>query len=134
MLVVVTLGLFVAAYTTYEHYHGFRGLLCIGGTGGHSSCETVQSSQWSELAGIPVAVLGLVGYLTILATLFIAGELSRALGFLVALIGFGFSLYLTYREAFSIHAYCEWCLTSAACMTVLAVLTGIRFLRTPPGA
>ena len=46
------------------------------------------------------------------------------MGFGIALIGFGFSLYLTYRELFSIHAICEWCVGSAVCMTVLAVLTG----------
>jgi uncharacterized membrane protein len=132
ILVFAIIGLIVAAYTTYEHYHGFKGLLCFGAHSGHSSCETVQSSTWSELDGIPVAVLGLVGYVTLLVSLFIRGELARAFGFLVALIGFGFSMYLTYREAFSIHQYCEWCLTSAACMTILMVLTGVRFLRSAP--
>jgi len=47
----------------------------------------------------------------------------------VVLVGFGFSAYLTYREAFSIHAYCEWCLSSAAILTVLTGLSITRFLR-----
>ena len=47
----------------------------------------------------------------------------------ITLVGFAFSAYLTYREAFSIHAYCEWCLSSAAIMTVLAGLSITRFVR-----
>lgn len=133
VLVFATLGFLVAAYLTYEHYTGLKGLLCLGTHGGHSSCLTVQSSVWSTLAGIPVAVLGLVGYFVILASLLVRGDAGRAIGFGTALIGFGFSAYLTYREASSIHAYCEWCLSSAAIMTVLMILTGIRFLRAEPG-
>ena len=54
-----------------------------------------ESSTWSRLAGIlPVAVLGLVGYVVILSSLAIRGELGRAIGFGTALIGFGFSAYL----------------------------------------
>jgi uncharacterized membrane protein len=129
ILVLAVVGLGIAAYTTYLHYAGFSALLCIGGHHGHSSCETVQSSTWSKVDGIPVAVLGLVGYFTILVSLAVPGDLGRFAGFGVALIGFLFSMYLTYREAFSIHAYCEWCLTSAAVMTVLAILTGWRVVR-----
>jgi uncharacterized membrane protein len=136
ILVVTLIGLADAAYLTYVHYHGFSALACVGGHNGHSSCETVQSSQWSRLDGVPVALLGLIGYVTLLTTvlvsLWIKSELLRAISFGVALIGFGFSAYLTYREAASIHAYCEWCLGSAVCLTILAVLTGIRFVRGEP--
>ena len=45
-----------------------------------------------------------------------------------ALTGFGFSLYLTYRELFSIHAICEWCVSSAVIMTLLVGLAGYRFM------
>ena len=132
ILVVAILGFLDAGYLTYEHYAGLKGLLCIGGHGGHSSCQTVQSSTWSKLDGIPVAVLGLIGYFVLLLSLRIRGDLGRAIGFGTALIGFGFSGYLTFREAHSIHAYCEWCVGSAVLMTVLMVLTGIRFLRATP--
>jgi uncharacterized membrane protein len=126
------IGLAIAGYTTYEHYNGFATLICLGGHHGHSSCQTVQSSVWSELDGVPVAVLGLVGYFVLLASLAFRGELPRAFAFLVALIGFGFSAYLTYRELFTIKQICEWCVGSAICMTILMVLTGIRFLRGGP--
>jgi uncharacterized membrane protein len=72
----------------------------------------------------------LLGYITILLTLFIRGELGRLAGFGVALIGFGFSMYLTYRELFTLKEICEWCVASACLMTVLLVLTSIRYLRT----
>jgi uncharacterized membrane protein len=133
IVVIAVIGLADAAYLTYVHYHGFSALACVGGSHGHSSCETVQSSQWSKVGGVSVALLGLIGYLVLLASLFVRSELGRATGFMVALIGFGFSAYLTYREAVSLHGtYCEWCLGSAACLTILMVLTGIRFLRGAP--
>ena len=140
ILVFTTIGLLDAAYLTYVHYQGFGALVCVGAHNGHSSCQTVQSSVWAEIDGVPVALLGLIGYLGLylsyLVTDRLNGELGRGAGFCIALIGFGFSMYLTYRELFSIHAICEWCVGSAVCMTVLAVLTAIRFLRgepAPPG-
>jgi uncharacterized membrane protein len=132
ILIITLIGLADASYLTYVHYAGFGALLCPGGHGGHSSCETVQSSPWAELDGIPVALLGLIGYVTLLVSLRLPGDIPRALGFGVALVGFGFSLYLTYREAYTIHAYCEWCLASAGCLAILTPLTAIRFLRAAP--
>ena len=129
ILVIALVGTLEAMYLTYVHYHGLGGLLCFGKHSGHSSCEQVQSSSYSELAGIPVALLGLIGYITILVTLFIRGELGRVAGFGFALIGFGFSAYLTYREIFTLKEICEWCVASACLMTALLVLTSIRYLR-----
>jgi uncharacterized membrane protein len=126
------IGLAIAGYTTYEHYNGFATLLCLGAHHGHSSCQQVQSSRWSELGGIPVSVLGLIGYFVLLVSLAFRGDMVRAFGFLVALIGFGFSAYLTYRELFTLKEICEWCVGSAICMTILMVLTGIRFMRGEP--
>jgi uncharacterized membrane protein len=129
-IVIVTLiGLLDASYLTYIHYHGLGGLLCLGAHHGHSSCETVQSSSYSKLDGVPVALIGLIGYVAILGSLLVPGDLGRASTFGIALIGFGFSAYLTYRELFSIHAICEWCVGSAVCLTALTVLTAVRFVR-----
>ena len=129
---VSLIGLTDAAFLTYIHYYGLQSLPCLGAHSGHSSCETVQSSVWSMLAGVPVATLGLIGYAALFVSYWVTEryhrEVGAAAGFGIALIGCGFSLYLTYRELFSIHAICEWCVGSAVCMTALAVLTGIRFL------
>jgi uncharacterized membrane protein len=128
IIVLCLLGIGDAGYLVYVHYAKLT-LLCVGGHGGQSSCETVQSSPYASLAGVPVALLGLIGYIAILASLAVPGDLGRVAGFGVALIGFGFSMYLTYREIFTIKAICEWCVGSAILMTLLVVLTGIRFLR-----
>jgi len=122
--VVALIGLGVASYLTYVHYAG-ESPVCLAGGGG---CEKVQTSHYAKLAGIPVSVLGLVGYFVILVSLLIPGETGRFVGAFTALIGFGFSLYLTYLELFKIHAICQWCVASAVLMTVLAVLTVWRLM------
>jgi uncharacterized membrane protein len=122
--VICVIGIGIGAYLTYVHYEGLK-VLCLSSGG----CETVQSSVYSKLDGVPVATLGLAGYIAILITLWIRGEVGRAAGFGLALVGFLFSMYLTYRELFTIKAICQWCVASAVLMTVLAILTAIRVLR-----
>jgi uncharacterized membrane protein len=125
-IVLALIGLGVAGYLTYVHYEDIRPVCGLGG-----DCVKVQSSEWSKLAGIPVAVLGLVAYATILASLFVPGEEALIAGALTALVGFGFSAYLTYRELFTIDAICQWCVASAIVMTLLAVVTTARLLLSP---
>jgi len=127
--VLCILGIGDAGYLTYVHYEGLKGV-CLSGGGG---CETVQASKYAKIGGLPVAVLGLAGYIGILGSLAIKGELGRAAGFALALVGFAFSMYLTYRELFTIHAICQWCVGSAVLMTLLTILTLYRFLRADDG-
>jgi uncharacterized membrane protein len=127
ILVLSLIGIGIAGYLTYVHYEGLK-VLCLSSGG----CETVQASRYAKLDGVPVAVLGLLGYIGILGSLMIRGELGRIAGFAIALTGFAFSLYLTYRELFTIKAICQWCVASAVLMTILAVLTAIRVLREQP--
>jgi uncharacterized membrane protein len=95
----------------------------------------VQSSQWSKLAGVPVALLGLIGYIGILGSLLVREREGTRLATLgLTTIGFGFSAYLTYREAASIHAYCEWCLSSAVILTILFGCAIARYLIGAPAA
>lgn len=125
--VLALIGVGVAGYLTYVHYEGLK-VLCLAGGG----CETVQASRYAKLDGVPVAVLGLAGYIGILGSLVLRGEMGRVGGFAIALIGFGFSMYLTYREVFTIKAICQWCVSSAVLMTILVVLTAARALRDEP--
>jgi len=126
MIVLSLIGLGVATYLTVVHYAHITVACAANG----NPCETVQHSAWSEIAGIPVALLGLIGYVMILGLLFAPqNDNVRTALLTVVLIGFGFSAYLTYREAFSIHAYCEWCLSSAVILTLLTGLSITRFLR-----
>jgi uncharacterized membrane protein len=126
MLALTVIGLGVATYLTYIHYAGIKPLCGRGG----GSCEIVQSSQYSKLAGVPVALIGLIGYIAILASLLAPErEESRFATVAFTTVGFGFSAYLTYREIFSIHHICEWCLSSAIIIAILMVLSIVRFLR-----
>jgi uncharacterized membrane protein len=124
-LTVVGLGL--AGYLTYVHYAGIAPA-CTAGV----SCLKVQTSAWSELAGVPVALLGLIGYAGILASLAAPdGEEARLAALALTLIGAGFSGYLTYRELFSIHAICEWCVASAVTLCLLLALALARYVLDP---
>ena len=130
MLALAVLGLGVATYLTYVHYAGIKPACTAG-----QSCVKVQTSQWSKLDGVPVALIGLIGYVVILATLLARDREETRLATLgVTLIGFGFSAYLTYRELFSIHSVCEWCASSAVIMTVLLCCAIARYVRTPSAA
>src|SRR5690606_338337 len=64
-------GLGIAGYLTYVHYQGIEPVCTTGG------CAKVQASEYSELGGVPVALIGLVGYVTVLVTLTLPGELGR---------------------------------------------------------
>jgi len=123
------IGLAIAGYLTIVHYAG--GTPACGIAHG---CATVQASQWATLAGAPVALLGVFGYLAIVALLWTPGEVARLTGSALAIAGLGFSAYLTYRELFDIHAICQWCVTSALVMTVLTATCVARTLRAPTEA
>jgi uncharacterized membrane protein len=124
MAVVGAAGLAIAGYLTWTHYAG-SAPVCFASGG----CERVQTSSYSDLAGIPVALIGVGGYAAILATLAIRCETGLVLSALAALVGFGFSAYLTYLELFTIDAVCQWCLASAIAMTALAGMAVWRLVR-----
>jgi uncharacterized membrane protein len=131
LLVLAVIGLAVASYLTYIHYAGIKPLCGTNGGG----CEIVQTSVYSKLAGVPVALIGLLGYIAILASLLAPeGESSRLATMAFTPVGFGFSAYLTYRELFSIHHICEYCVSSAVIVTILMCLSVWRFLRGDPPA
>ena len=113
MIGLAVIGVAVATYLTYIHYAGINPACTAG-----QSCIKVQTSVWSKVGGVPVALLGLIGYIAILG---------------LTLIGFAFSGYLTYRELFSIHAICEWCVSSAVILTILFICAITRYLRAPEG-
>lgn len=126
-LIVLTLvGVGIASYLTYVHYKGLSPICAL-----NEGCEKVQSSRYAKVGGVPVPLIGLIGYLAILASLFVRGELARLATAGMAIGGFAFSVYLTSLELFQIHAICQWCVGSAIVMTLLAILSTIRALRAP---
>jgi uncharacterized membrane protein len=115
-------GIGVATYIAVVEAGGGTPQCVAGGAG----CETVANSQYSELAGINVAIFGIAGYVLLLGAALAPGDLARVGSFAIALVGFGFSAYLTYLELFVIDAICQWCVASAVLMTLLMIVNALR--------
>jgi len=126
LLVLALAGIGIAAYLTYVHYRGLSPICAI-----DAGCEKVQSSRYAKVGGVPVPLIGLIGYVAIFASLLVRGEAARLATAGMALGGFAFSVYLTGLELFEIHAICQWCVGSAIAMTSIALLATLRALRAP---
>ncbi len=129
MALISLLGLFLGIYLTMYHYGMVGSLAC-----GVSSCETVQTSRWSMFLGLPVATWG-AGFYVVMLCLTFAGLHERFVDsrglatstFVLACCGVVFTAWLNYLEAFVIHAWCEWCLGSAAMVLILFVLATLEW-------
>jgi uncharacterized membrane protein len=97
-----------------------------------SGCETVQRSRYSELAGIPVALFGLVAYAAIFGSALRRELLAVAAGAAVALAGFAYAGYLLVVQLAVIDAVCTWCVASDVVVSVLAVLAVARLAHARP--
>ncbi|HEX9268978.1 MAG TPA: vitamin K epoxide reductase family protein [Candidatus Limnocylindria bacterium] len=116
------LGVLVSAYLTWVHWSGELAL-CIG-VGG---CETVQTSRFAEVAGVPVALLGAIGFAGLGALGLLRLRAEPAPWTLTALFGLAFgatlyAAYLTYLELAVIGAICPWCVSVATIVTAIFVL------------
>ena len=121
---LATFGIGVATYIAIADSGG-GSPVCI--AGGHG-CQTVADSSYSHLLGVNVAIFGILGYLVLLGSALLRGDGPRMVGFLFSLVGFGFSLYLTYLELFTIEAVCQWCVASAVLMALLFAVNTARML------
>jgi uncharacterized membrane protein len=115
-------GIGVASYIAIAEGGGGAPKCLAGGHG----CETVAQSHYSHLAGINVAAIGIFGYVLLLVAALVPGDVGRFGGFLTALVGFGFSAYLTYLELFVIDAICQWCVASAVLMSLALAVAATR--------
>ncbi len=122
--VIGLLGVGVATYILISDSTSGAPTCLAGGTG----CETVAKSSYSHIAGINVAVFGIIGWILILGTVFFSNDAARLAGFGFTLAGFGFSIYLTYLEIWNIEAICQWCVTNAVLMTICFLLNVTRLL------
>lgn len=118
-------GLLLSAYLSAYKLGLFGTIVC--GTGG---CDTVQNSPWAVFLGVPVPFIGFLGYgaLFVLSLLalqprFAADRRLAALLVAAATVGVLFTAYLTYLEAAVIHAWCRWCLGSAAIAALIFIAT-----------
>jgi uncharacterized membrane protein len=131
-MILVVIGLLVSIYMTIYKISSNEAL-CLGS----GDCSTVNASRYSEVYGIPVAVVGIVGYLAILAVHWYEKrekffeKNGPMLIFGMALAGFIFTVYLIYIEFAILQAFCPFCLTSQAAMTVIFIISIIRLIRQP---
>jgi uncharacterized membrane protein len=123
-------GVGITAYLTYAHYAD-ASIACP-----TEGCETVRRSSYALIGSVPVALLGLVSYLAILAALCLPREYARPAVLATALAGLVFSVYLFGVQAIDIGAFCTWCLASDVVITVIAALSAMAFWtwQADPGA
>jgi uncharacterized membrane protein len=119
-VVVAAAGAAISAYLLVVRETGAT-LVCA--TGG---CETVQSSRYAELLGLPVAALGLAAFAALAAAALARGELARLAQATLALTALGFSGYLLLVQAFELDAICQWCVTVDVLVAALAALALLR--------
>jgi uncharacterized membrane protein len=117
-----------AAITAYLLHARLTGTSLVCATGG---CETVQSSPYAEVFGVPVAALGLVGFLGLLVAALARGEWARLAQAALALSALLFSAYLVYIQLVVIEAVCQWCVAADLVTTGIA---GLALLRVRLGA
>jgi uncharacterized membrane protein len=129
---LVIVGLLVSIYMTVYKLTS-NNAMCLGS----GDCSTVNASRYSEVNGIPVAVIGVLGYLAILATHFFENrnnffkQNGTLLIFGMALAGFIFTVWLIYVEVAILKALCPFCVTSQTAMTIIFILAVIRLIRQP---
>jgi uncharacterized membrane protein len=118
-------GMGISAYLTWAHL-AHQSVVC----GQSLGCDIVQQSVYSEVAGVPVALLGLIAYTTLFLLTLLPGRVPQPLDdyiplaiFGISLIGVLYSAYLTYLELFVLYAMCRWCLTSAIIITAIFLLS-----------
>ncbi len=128
MIVIAALAILLTIYLVYVHYSGARPI-CTS-TGG-DTCLKVQTSAWSKVGGVPVSLIGLIGYIAIFFSLLAPDrDEIRVLTLGMTLFGVCFSGYLTYRELFTLHEICEECVASAVLVTLLFIGAAWRFVAT----
>jgi len=128
MLVLAGLAILLTIYLVYVHYSGAKPICS---SKGGDTCLKVQTSVWSKVGGVPVSLIGLIGYIAIFFSLLAPDrDEIRVLTLGMTLFGVCFSGYLTYRELFTLHEICEECVTSAVLVTLLFIGAVWRFLAT----
>jgi uncharacterized membrane protein len=110
----------IAAYLVYAHYN-HDAVICS--TGG---CDTVARSEYSEIFGVPVGLLGVIGSLAILASLLRADRLGLAAGVALTVCGFIVAVYLVSVQLVVIDAVCDWCIVNDTLIVALLPLAVLR--------
>ena len=122
-------GIAVSSVSLYHHYGSSRTSYCD--IGENFNCDIVNRSTYSTVLGIPVALIGMIGYLGLLAlsTVYRSKAETPILLLIASVAGLGFAIYLTYIEAFVLAAWCVLCLSSLALIFSVCVLSSLLVAR-----
>lgn len=128
--VLAVLGIAVSSLSLLHHYSKSKTTYCDFGES--FNCDLVNRSQYSSIAGIPVAGIGVAGYAVLLAfaTLYRSKAETPALLTLSAFAGLAFALYMTYLEVFVLQALCLLCLSSLTLITLITVTSALLLRQT----
>ncbi len=132
VLALAVIGLLVSVYMTIYKITA-NDSMCLGS----GDCSTVNASRYSEINGIPVALIGVIGYAAILGIHWLERrneffeENGSLILFGISLIGFLFTLWLIYVEIALIKALCPFCLASQITMTLIFILSVVRVVQQP---
>ena len=123
-------GIVVSSVSLYHHYGSSKTSYCD--IGENFNCDVVNRSTYSVVLGIPVALLGILGYFVLLAlsTVYRSKAETPLLLLTASVAGLGFALYLTYIEGFVLAAWCMLCLSSLALILAICVLSSILMAKT----
>ena len=133
--ILAVLGIAVSSVSLDHHFRKSKTTYCDFGQS--FNCDIVNRSEYSSVAGVPVALIGILGYAALLAFATFYREKAETPGILLlgSIAGLGFALYLTYIEKYVLFAWCILCLTSLAVIfsiTVLSVTLLMRSMRRLP--
>ncbi|MBV9610192.1 MAG: vitamin K epoxide reductase family protein [Acidobacteria bacterium] len=119
-------GLILSSLSLVNHYKKSATEYCD--LGENFNCDLVNRSPWSEVAHVPVAAIGMAGYVFLFVMSRIAASRPQAalLMLIAATAGLAFALYLTYIEAYKLDAWCILCLGSLAAISLIAILSAAR--------
>ncbi len=134
--VLSLVGFFVAFYLLAHHMGWVGSLIC-----GVGDCAAVQASKWSSVGPVPTSAIGMVGYVALMAVAIVglqpayisAPWVGKSL-LLFSSLALAYSVFLTYLEAFVIHAWCQWCVTSAILVVVIFAASLVEVPRLRRGA
>jgi uncharacterized membrane protein len=120
--VLSVLGIAVSGVSLDHHFRKTKTTYCDFGQS--FNCDIVNRSEYSTVAGVPVALIGILGYATLLAfsTLYRGKAETPAILTVGSIAGLGFALYLTYIEKYVLFAWCILCLSSLAIISVITLL------------
>ena len=124
--VLAVAGVAVSSVSLYHHFSKSKTSFC--NLGQSFDCDLVNRSQYSTFHKVPVALVGVFGYLLVLSLATVYREKAETPFILGAVVlgGLGFALRLTYLEGFVLHAWCVLCLSSLAIISAITVLTVIH--------